>query len=494
MFSRSIRRTVSALVAAAATALGLAVFSPAPAQAATSQFTPGQAWTDTSGATLQMHGLGIVKVGSTWYGFGEDKAGESSSNAYFQDIPCYTSTDLSHWTRQGQALSRQSSGDLGPNRIVERPKVLYNSSTSTYVMYMHIDNASYGEAKVGVATSSTPCGPYTYRGSFQPLGHQSRDLSLFQDSDGTGYLLSEDRASGLRIDKLSSDYLSVVSAGGSGGSVALFADYEAPAMVKANGLYYVLGSHLTGWNLNDNVYATASSLSGSWSSFKDFAPAGTDTYQTQTANIIPVSGSSGTSFIYAGDRWDPNNLGASLLIWLPMNLSGTTVNVGWQNSWSLDTAAGTWSGSSNPASGSTHYLTNANSSMVMDVSGGSTADGGTIIQWAKHGGTNQQWTLHQVAGNVYTLVNVNSGLCLEVPNNATTAGLQLDQWACNSGANQQWALDSVGSYTSSTDTAYELTALNSGLVADVSGGSTTQGAQVIQWATNGQTNQTWNLS
>ena len=50
--------------------------------------------------------------------------------------------------------------------------------------------------------------------------------------------------------------------------------------------------------------------------------------------------------------------------------------------------------------------------------------------------------------------------------------------------------------TSSTasDTAYELTALNSGLVADVSGGSTTQGAQVIQWATNGQTNQTWNLS
>jgi glycosyl hydrolase family 43/ricin-type beta-trefoil lectin protein len=494
MFSRSMRRTVSALVAAAAATLGVAVFSPAPAQAATSQFTPGQTWTDTSGATLQMHGLGIVKVGSTWYGFGEDKAGENSGGAYFQDIPCYTSTDLSHWTRQGQALSKQSSGDLGPNRIVERPKVLYNSSTSTFVMYMHIDNASYGEAKVGVATSSTPCGPYTYRGSFQPLGHQSRDLGLFQDTDGTGYLLSEDRASGLRIDKLSSDYLSVVSAGGSGGSVALFADYEAPAMVKANGTYYVLGSHLTGWNLNDNVYATASSLSGSWSSFKNFAPAGTNTYQTQTANIIPVQGSSGTSFIYAGDRWNPGNLGESQLIWLPMDLDGTTANVGWQNSWSLDVGAGTWSGSSDPASGSTHYLTNAKSSMVMDVSGGSTADGGAVIQWAKHGGTNQQWTLHQVAGNVYTLVNVNSGLCLEVPNNATTAGLQLDQWACNSGANQRWALDSVGSYTSSTDTGYELTALNSGLVADVSGGSTAQGAQVIQWATNGQTNQTWNLS
>src|SRR2546423_7870966 len=497
MFTRSRRRTVSAVICAAATALSalaLVGLAQAPAHAATSQFTPGQAWTDTSGTTLQMHGLGIVKVGSTWYGFGEDKTGESSGNAFFQDIPCYSSTDLSHWTLQSRALSKQSSGDLGPNRVVERPKVLFNSSTNTFVMYLHIDNSSYGEAKVGVATSSTPCGPYSYRGSFQPLGHQSRDLGLFQDTDGSGYLLSEDRASGLRIDKLSSDYLSVVSAGGSGGSVALFADYEAPAMVKANGTYFVLGSHLTGWNLNDNAYTTATSLSGPWSAFKDFAPAGTNTYQTQTANIIPVAGSAGTSYIYAGDRWNLNSLGESQLVWLPLTLSGTTANVGWQNSWSLDVGAGTWSGSSNPASGSTHYLTNANRSLVMDVSGASTASGGVIIQWANHGGTNQQWTLHQVAGNVCTITNGNSGLCLDVPNRSTTGGTQLDQATCNGGSNQQWALDSVGSYTSSSDTSYELAALNSGLVADVSSGATTQGGKVIQWSTNGQANQTWKLS
>ena len=494
MFTRSRRKAASVFIAAAATTLSLVGLAQAPAQAATSQFTPGQRWTDTSGATLQMHGLGIVKVGSTWYGFGEDKTGENSSNAYFQDVPCYSSTDLSHWTLQGKALSRQASGDLGPKRIVERPKVLFNASTNTFVMYMHIDNSNYGEAKVGVATSSKPCGPYSYRGSFQPLGHQSRDIGLFQDTDGTGYLLSEDRASGLRIDRLSSDYLSVVSAGGSGGSVALFADYEAPAMVKANGTYFVLGSHLTGWNLNDNVYATASSPSGPWSSFKDFAPAGTNTYQTQTTNIIPVPGSSGTTYIYAGDRWNPNSLGESRMIWLPLTLSGRTANVGWQNSWSLDTAAGTWTGTSNPASGSSHYLTNANSSLVMDVSGGSTANGGTIIQQANHGSTSQQWTLHQVAGNVYTITNRNSGLCLDVPNHSTSTGTQLDQSTCTGGTNQQWALDSVGTYTSSSDTSFELTNLNSGLVADVSGGSTSQGAQVIQWTTNGKTNQTWKVS
>jgi hypothetical protein len=51
-------------------------------------------------------------------------------------------------------------------------QIIYNVSTKQYVMYMHIDSSNYGEAKVGVATSSSVCGSYTYRGSFQPLGHQ----------------------------------------------------------------------------------------------------------------------------------------------------------------------------------------------------------------------------------------------------------------------------------------------------------------------------------
>jgi len=52
------------------------------------------------------------------------------------------------------------------------------------------------------------------------------------------------------------------------GTVALFADYEAPAMVKIGTTYYLLASHLSGWSANDNVYASATSLSGTWSSFE----------------------------------------------------------------------------------------------------------------------------------------------------------------------------------------------------------------------------------
>lgn len=96
------------------------------------------------------------------------------------------------WTYVGALLSRTASGDLGPNRVVERPKVIYNSSTKKYVLYMHIDDSSYGEAKVGVATGDSVCGKYTYISSWRPLGFQSRDIGLYQDDDGKAYLLTED--------------------------------------------------------------------------------------------------------------------------------------------------------------------------------------------------------------------------------------------------------------------------------------------------------------
>jgi hypothetical protein len=72
------------------------------------------------------------------------------------------SQDLVSWTFVNELLTLQSSGDLGPNRVVERPHIIYNAATSTYVMWMHIDDSSYGEAKAGVATSSSVCGDYSY--------------------------------------------------------------------------------------------------------------------------------------------------------------------------------------------------------------------------------------------------------------------------------------------------------------------------------------------
>ncbi|TVY31533.1 hypothetical protein LSUB1_G008120, partial [Lachnellula subtilissima] len=198
-----------------------------------------------------------------------------------------------------------------------------------------IDNSSYGEAKAGVATSDGICsGPYDYIGSSQPLGFQSRDLNVFKDTDGTGYLLTEDRVNGLRIDKLSSDYLTVESA------TYLWANptsFEASAIYKSGNTYFAFASHESGWAPNDNVYCTATSLSGPWSSWALFAPSGTDTYSSQTAGVVEANG----TVMYMGDRWVSTNLMRSTYVWLPLTLSGTTATLTNEVNWILN--SNSWS-------------------------------------------------------------------------------------------------------------------------------------------------------
>ncbi len=296
---------------------------------------PAGNWTDTNSNSLQAHGAGLIQVGQTYYWFGENRA---QNNWLFVAISCYSSVDLVHWTFHHNVLALQSSGDLGPNRIVERPKVIYNALTHNYVMYLHIDNTNYSEAKVGVAVSKTVDGNYTYVGSYNPRGNESRDMTVFQDTDGSAYLIYATKNNyALNIDKLSSDYLSDV------GSVYTFnIRWEAPGMFKSNGRYYLICSSPTGWAPNPNVYVSATSLSGPWTSPASLAPNSPNTYDSQDAYILPVTGSRGTTYIYMGDRWDPKALGNSRYLWLPLSFNGPDISLSYFDAWTINTSTGLW--------------------------------------------------------------------------------------------------------------------------------------------------------
>jgi hypothetical protein len=306
------------------------------ASAAEVAIVPGTAWTDTQGHPIQAHGGGMIKVDGTYYWFGEDKTGESQDDAYFRNVPCYSSTDLAHWTFVANVLTVQASGDLGPNRVIERPKVIYNQSTRQYVMYLHVDTKGHTATRVGVATSPTVCGRYDYLGSTQPLGKKSLDITLFQDDDGAAYLLSESRTDGLRMYRLSADYLRVASL------VTVLDDFESPALFKLNGRYFLLGSRKTGWKTNDNAFTTSTSLSGGWAKWAPFAPKGSHTFNSQTTFVLPVVGSQGTTWMFLGDRWKPDSLGTSPYIWLPLTVTGSTVSLAWYDRWTIDAATGRW--------------------------------------------------------------------------------------------------------------------------------------------------------
>lgn len=92
--------------------------------------------------------------------------------------------------------------------------------------------------------------------SFRPLGQESRDIGQFVDDDGAAYLIFESRPThGFFIAKLSDDYLSIDK------EVSFIpVPLEGGALVYYRGLYYLIGSHLTGWHPNPNVYAVRVAL------------------------------------------------------------------------------------------------------------------------------------------------------------------------------------------------------------------------------------------
>jgi hypothetical protein len=149
-------------------------------------------------------------------------------------------------------------------------------------------------------------------------------------------------------------------------NVYTFAEkYESPAVIKKNGVYFMFASQLTGWNPNDNYYATATSLSGPWSSWKKFADSGSNTYASQTTFILPV----GNNFIYMGDRWVSDNLMRSTYVWLPLTISGTTATLKNSVNWILNPGTGTSSAGTSENQYEGEAATLSNNARTIDCSG-----------------------------------------------------------------------------------------------------------------------------
>ena len=304
-----------------------------PATAAPQVIKPGEIWPDDRGRHIQAHGGGIIKLGDTYYWFGEDRSqGLDRSRRY---VSCYASKDLAHWTFRNQVIKLADPENFG-RWVLERPKVFYNAKTRKYVMYMHIDDGSYKLARVGVATCDTVDGDYQYLRSFRPLGQESRDIGQFIDDDGSAYLVFEDRpAKGFHIAKLSEDYLTVEK------DVCLIkAPLEGGAIVHYQGLYYAVGSALTGWAPNPNKYATAPKLEGPWSEFKDIAPPQTKTYGSQSTMLLKVVGTKATTVIFMGDVWKPRTQWDSRYLWMPLEIGDGKLRLPQPREWTLDIESG----------------------------------------------------------------------------------------------------------------------------------------------------------
>jgi len=148
-----------------------------------------------------------------------------------------------------------------------------------------------------------------------------------------------------------------------------------------------------------------------------------------------------------------------------------------------------------PTSGGYYHINNVNSGLVLNVSaggaGGSGINGATIIEYAAQGMIpgNDQWMPVQNSDGTFSFYNLFSKQALDVPGASTASSTQLDQWFANGTEAQKFNLIQPSLNLSGT---YEIQNADSGLAVNVSDASTANGAEIIQWPfSGGATNAEW---
>lgn len=300
----------------------------------------GQIWQDVDGQDIQAHGGCIMHFGDTYYWYGENKGIDNCvsekgllSRVDVVGISCYSSKNLVDWKYEGLALKAEPDdpeSPLHPTRVVERPKVIYNEKDDQYVMWVHLDTRDYVYAGVGIAVSRDPRGPFTLIAAKQPNRQDSRDMTLFQDVDGTAYLVhSKDWNKTMNIARLNDSYTDL-----DGFYVSVLKDQEreAPALCFHEGMYYMVSSGCTGWAPNSALFATCPNLLGQWKLI-DNPCEGPDyrmTFHAQSTFIFQVDG----KYFLMLDHWIPMNLKKSGYSILPITFhEDNTMTVHWQDEW-----------------------------------------------------------------------------------------------------------------------------------------------------------------
>lgn len=299
----------------------------------------GTMWLDTDGNPIQAHGGMIEKFDGIYYWYGENKAGETvlKENGLhrvdFIGFSCYSSADCISWKNEGLVLkaSDQPGSPLHKSRVGERPKVLYNEKSRKYVMWFHLDSHDYMTAHTGVAVADRPTGPFQFVREMCPNRFDSRDMTLFKDTDGKAYLIySSDWNKTLRIAQLTDDYLDV---NGVYSHAFPEQEREAPAIFIKDGLYYMITSGCTGWEPNNALFGISHNIFSGWKLIGDPCT-GENARQTYFGQSTYVFEKDGRHYLML-DHWNPSNLKESGYSILPVQADNGHLTVSFQKYTSL---------------------------------------------------------------------------------------------------------------------------------------------------------------
>lgn len=209
---------------------------------------------DTDGNQIDAHLASVRRIGNTYYMWGESYGcgwtWQINGARHWCGFSVYTSPDMQHWTYQGKLFDPVAwQGNCDVNGCF-RPKVIYNQSTSKYVLWFNNTSLASGYT---VMTSDSPIGPFT-NATTPALGLSSingyGDHDLFVDDDGTGWIVYTRFLANLNhvlaTEKLNATYTDSSHTGAQDLTILASSSnfpafgVEAPLLFKRSGIYYLL--------------------------------------------------------------------------------------------------------------------------------------------------------------------------------------------------------------------------------------------------------------
>eukprot|EP01063_Lacrimia_lanifica_P009889 TRINITY_DN1672_c1_g1_i2.p1 TRINITY_DN1672_c1_g1~~TRINITY_DN1672_c1_g1_i2.p1 ORF type:complete len:345 (+),score=125.76 TRINITY_DN1672_c1_g1_i2:51-1085(+) len=287
-------------------------------------------WLDTNGDRIEAHAAGMLQnpLDGRWYWYGESK---KTKDLATHGVTCYSAATVAGpWTNHGLVITQESITAPKPGPyVVERPKVIFNNATGKFVMWFHLDGHDAGSPLMysyryaAVAVADSPTDKFDFVHALQPDGIPSLDMSLFLDPlDGQAYFIRSCNNSYVGISRMTKDFLNTT------GVISTHDKFEGMAIFRLlNGTYYMVTSHLTGWNpnplmlfraagktLDDPQWVNMGNPTGDKRSFNS-QPTYVVRYTPKDASVAPY-------YIYMADNWvkaGPKGLIDAGYVWLPFN-------------------------------------------------------------------------------------------------------------------------------------------------------------------------------
>lgn len=187
---------------------------------------------------------------------------------------------------------------------IESAKTVYVKEQNKVVMVAHWEKPEgYADGKLLLVTG-TPGGEFKLHDIWNPEGIEVRDMSVFVDDDGTGYLLAaankpgEGANASIYIFRFTEDFSDI-----DGIVTTLFENQyrEMPNVVKADGWYYLFLSQAAGWYPSSGAYASSRSMEKGWSELRPIG--NTSTFSSQSSWIAVLGEGEKKNYLMHAYRW-----------------------------------------------------------------------------------------------------------------------------------------------------------------------------------------------